>query len=485
MDAAESVAVLAAAERGAVESLREYMARGGSLSAPVSFSGEDGSRAGAGTGAGAVPAASPGTTPLFAAAASGHATAVRALLQCGARDALAVHVAARLGHSAALEALLEGGCAADGERDELGRAPLHVAAAAGQTTCARQLLRYGARACAREWGGRTPRDLAAAAGHAALSKVLAAAQEAETEAVASFSGGAGGCARCTNDRRRESIGAAFAPIAPLAPLAPFVPPSESSLAPAMLQALPPPRVGSAGCAGNEAAAGSARARLCDWLAHLSMLYALPAFIATGYDDVDFIAAAGLSDRDIDALGVAAPGHRRKLAQLFAIGRFVAPIHVPVLPETLPAAETAALEAAVRSSTAALTPAPALPARAPAAARGSASASARAFPPFHPALSAVPQRRASSSQRARELRCAVSPVSAPGGRRRHGDVGRNDGDDGEDSDDGDDSDQGSDDEYSEMAADNDSDDDSGNETSESSEADDDGNEPEDGGVEAEA
>jgi SAM domain (Sterile alpha motif) len=68
-------------------------------------------------------------------------------------------------------------------------------------------------------------------------------------------------------------------------------------------------------------AGNARARLCDWLASLSILYALPAFIATGYDDVDFIAAEGLREEDLDILGISAPGHRRKLLALHGITRY--------------------------------------------------------------------------------------------------------------------------------------------------------------------
>ena len=80
-----------------------------------------------------------------------------------------------------------------------------------------------------------------------------------------------------------------------------------------------------------------RARLCEWLAHLSMLYALPAFIATGYDDVDFIASAGLTEADVDALGVVAPGHRRKLLCLYAISSFVTPAAGALVP-ALPAAQ---------------------------------------------------------------------------------------------------------------------------------------------------
>lgn len=52
---------------------------------------------------------SAGWTPLQLAAYNGHATAVRTLLECGARGSRAAHLAARHGHGSALEALLEWG----------------------------------------------------------------------------------------------------------------------------------------------------------------------------------------------------------------------------------------------------------------------------------------------------------------------------------------------------------------------------------------
>lgn len=65
----------------------------------------------------------------------------------------------------------------------------------------------------------------------------------------------------------------------------------------------------------------ARSRLRDWLTSLSMLYVLPSLVASGYDDIDFIASVGLSDADIDNLGVTAPGHRRKLLHLYGIDKY--------------------------------------------------------------------------------------------------------------------------------------------------------------------
>jgi len=84
-----------------------------------------------------------------------------------------------------------------------------------------------------------------------------------------------------------------------------------------------------------------RTRLRDWLTSLSMLYALPALVTHGYDDSDLIAAVGLSEADIDNLGLTAPGHRRKLLHLYNIDRFTAPRRPPVAsPAPVPAAGAA-------------------------------------------------------------------------------------------------------------------------------------------------
>jgi Ankyrin repeats (3 copies) len=56
-------------------------------------------------------------TPLLHAATSGHVTAVRTLLQVGAKDPKALHTAATKGQSAALEALLEFGLEANARDD--------------------------------------------------------------------------------------------------------------------------------------------------------------------------------------------------------------------------------------------------------------------------------------------------------------------------------------------------------------------------------
>jgi len=83
----EGSALLFAAESGAVASLQRWAARGGDLNAPLPS----------------------GWSPLQLAAFHGHATAVRSLLEAGARGSRAAHIAARQGHTAALEAMLEFG----------------------------------------------------------------------------------------------------------------------------------------------------------------------------------------------------------------------------------------------------------------------------------------------------------------------------------------------------------------------------------------
>ena len=42
----------------------------------------------------------------------------------------------------------------------------------------------------------------------------------------------------------------------------------------------------------------------------------------GWDDIDFIADAGFSERDLDALGIRKVGHKRKLMSKYRINEFV-------------------------------------------------------------------------------------------------------------------------------------------------------------------
>lgn len=91
----EAAALLFAAERGAIASIKEWTARGGDINGAI------GSEMPSPLGVSA--------TPLQLAAFHGNALAVRSLLECGARDFRAPHAAARQGHSAVLESLLDFG----------------------------------------------------------------------------------------------------------------------------------------------------------------------------------------------------------------------------------------------------------------------------------------------------------------------------------------------------------------------------------------
>ena len=126
----EATALMFAAERGAVKSIHAWQARGGDIDSLL------------------IHQAGGSYTPLQLAAFTGHATAVRALLACGADASvtaagvaarggsgsgggvppavgaavghLPLHLCARYGHASALEALLEAGCNANSQ-DEVGR----------------------------------------------------------------------------------------------------------------------------------------------------------------------------------------------------------------------------------------------------------------------------------------------------------------------------------------------------------------------------
>ncbi len=50
-------------------------------------------------------------------------------------------------------------------------------------------------------------------------------------------------------------------------------------------------------------------QLRDWLFHLGMQELYGAFLQQGFDDLEFIVQAGLSDSDLDAVGVTLNGHR--------------------------------------------------------------------------------------------------------------------------------------------------------------------------------
>jgi hypothetical protein len=63
------------------------------------------------------------------------------------------------------------------------------------------------------------------------------------------------------------------------------------------------------------------ARLRDWLHAVGLGSYYNAFLAQGFDDIDFLATAGLTEADLDAVGVALAGHRSKLLQVYRIHEF--------------------------------------------------------------------------------------------------------------------------------------------------------------------
>ena len=63
------------------------------------------------------------------------------------------------------------------------------------------------------------------------------------------------------------------------------------------------------------------ARLRDWLHAIGLGAYYNAFLAQGFDDIDFLASAGLTEVDLDAVGVVLAGHRSKLLQVYRIHDF--------------------------------------------------------------------------------------------------------------------------------------------------------------------
>ena len=54
---------------------------------------------------------------------------------------------------------------------------------------------------------------------------------------------------------------------------------------------------------------AAQARLRNWLTHLGLQYAYGAFLEQGFDDIEFLSQSGLTDTDLDSIGVKLAGHR--------------------------------------------------------------------------------------------------------------------------------------------------------------------------------
>jgi|EP00945_MAST-04E_sp_MAST-4E-sp1_P000428 ankyrin repeat protein len=59
-----------------------------------------------------------------------------------------------------------------------------------------------------------------------------------------------------------------------------------------------------------------------WLQTIGLEQYIDLFVLQGWDDIDFIADAGFSERDLDALGIRKVGHKRKLMSKYRINEFV-------------------------------------------------------------------------------------------------------------------------------------------------------------------
>lgn len=68
---------------------------------------------------------------------------------------------------------------------------------------------------------------------------------------------------------------------------------------------------------------SCTARLKGWLDAIGLGQYFPAFLAQGFDDVDFLAEVGLTADDMAACNVQLAGHRKKLSSLYEITPWLA------------------------------------------------------------------------------------------------------------------------------------------------------------------
>ena len=198
-------------------------------------------------------------TPLQLACAEGDDTAVDVLLKAGADPNSYLGGRTRAAHS-----------------------PLHIAARYGHDGVVRRLIDAGARVSEADAHGFTPAHLAAASGHAGVVEALLA-------------GGADVAAKSA----RGATPFGLAKAAKLHEVA------------AVLE--------KATIASTEGSA--ARERLRSWLRKLGGEEFLPNFVLTGYDDIDFLAENGLSEADLEKIGVPAarmPGLCRKLLATWKI-----------------------------------------------------------------------------------------------------------------------------------------------------------------------
>lgn len=63
-------------------------------------------------------------------------------------------------------------------------------------------------------------------------------------------------------------------------------------------------------------------QLGEWLAAIGLIEYLDQFVVSGFDDLPFLAAHGLSETALDAMKIDRPGHRLKLLQLYRLDEFL-------------------------------------------------------------------------------------------------------------------------------------------------------------------
>jgi TATA-binding protein-associated factor Taf7 len=63
-------------------------------------------------------------------------------------------------------------------------------------------------------------------------------------------------------------------------------------------------------------------KLTNWLASIGMIEYEEVFQKAGFDDLDFLAQHGMSELDLDAMGIKKPGHRLKLQKLYMLKEFL-------------------------------------------------------------------------------------------------------------------------------------------------------------------
>lgn len=237
--------------RGEILALRDWLARGGQINAPLLRSVAE------------------TWTPLTLACAEGDVALARVIVETGGARASAsvgtkvlassapLHVASRYGHAGVAAVLLELGAVVDA-RDTIGMTPLHYAAGNGHLRTIEVLLGAGADTSSspssESPGGATALDLAEMAGFhdaAALLRSRALAAEAR-----------GGVAR------RRALGS--------------------------------------------------------WLGALGCEEFLGRFLRAGYDDLAFMASQGLTEADLDCVGVPSEklGLRKKLLAMHGVDVFL-------------------------------------------------------------------------------------------------------------------------------------------------------------------